>query len=109
MLRRHTDNTNYAGYIVFERCDFLLGKGNTVVIIVPASLPDAETYTVSVSDENILFKAGYERIAEMPYQGGEIFERIANNTQVGLVEYVAGEGFPENITRVAYVEVRRVV
>ncbi len=92
---------------MFERCDFLLGEGHTIVIIVAGSLPKAETYTVSVSDDNILFKAGYERIAEMPYQGGEIFERIANNTQVGLVEYKSGEDLPRNITHVAYVEVRR--
>ena len=91
---------------MFERCDFLLGGGNSIVIIIPASLPEAETYTVSVSDSDIKFKAGYENIAQMDYQGGEIFERIANNTQVGIVEYT-GEGFPSTITHVAYVEVRR--
>lgn len=94
---------------MFERCDFLLGNGHTIVIIIPASLPEAETYTVSVSDKDIRFKAGYEDIATMPYQGGEIFQRIANNTQVGLVEYRNGEKFPTNITHVAYVEVRRAV
>ncbi len=95
----------------FERCDFLLGNGYSIVIIVPAHLPEAETYTVSVSDRDIKFRAGYENIAEMPYQGGEIFRRIANNTQVGLVEYTpgAGEEFPKHITYVAYVEVRRAV
>lgn len=94
---------------MFERCDFLLGDGNSVVIVVAGHLPDAETYTVSVSDRDIKFKAGYEDIAEMTYQGGEVFQRIANNTQVGLVEYTAGEDFPAHITHVAYVEVRRAV
>lgn len=93
---------------MFERCDFLLGAGYTIVIIISGSLPAADTYTVSISDRDIRFKAGYEKIAEMPYQGGEIFERIANNTQVGLVEY-DGTQFPEKITHVAYVEVRRAV
>ena len=93
---------------MFERCDFLLGEGNTVVIIIPGVLPEADTYTVSVSDKNIRFKAGYEEIAEMPYQGGEIYQRIAQNIQIGLVEY-NGRDLPNNITRVAYVEVRRAV
>lgn len=93
---------------MFERCDFLLGQGYSIVIVIPANLPKAETYTVSISDRDIRFKAGYESIAEMPYQGSEIFRRIANNTQVGLVEYT-GEPLPANITNVAYVEVRRAV
>jgi len=91
---------------VFERCDFLMGAGHSVVIVIPATLPDAETYTVSVNNEYIRFKAGYEDIAEMAYPGGEIFERIANNTQIGLVEYEGGD-LPPHITNVAYVEVRR--
>lgn len=94
---------------MFERCDFLLGNGYSIVIIIPANLPVAETYTVSISDKDIRFRAGYENIAEMPYQGMEIFKRIANNTQVGLVEYTGQDEFPTNITHVAYVEVRRAV
>lgn len=94
---------------MFERCDFLLGNGYSIVIIIPAALPEAETYTVSVSDSDIKFKAGYENVAHMPYQGGEIFQRIANNTQVGLVEYTPGQEFPRHITHIAYVEVRRSV
>lgn len=94
---------------MFERCDFLLGNGDSVVIVLPGHLPKAETYTVSVSDRDIKLRAGYDNIANLDYQGGEIFQRIANHTQVGLVEY-AGEGdFPMHITNVAYVEVRRAV
>jgi len=92
---------------MFERCDFLLGSGNSIVIVIGTKLPRAETYTVSVSDRDINFKADYERIAQVDYPGGEVFQRIANSTQVGLVEY-DGEGvFPAYITQVAYVEVRR--
>jgi len=94
---------------VFERCDFLLGNGHTVVIVIPAELPEADTYTVSVSDKDIKFKAGYDKVAQMPYQGGEVFERIARNTQVGLVQYKNGDKFPTTLTHVAYVEVRRAV
>lgn len=91
----------------FHRCDFLIGRDNSVVIIIPANLPKAETYTVSVSDRDIRFKADYHSIAEMGYQGGEVFQRIANNTQVGLVEYIGPGEFPNYITNIAYVEVRR--
>ena len=93
---------------MFERCDFLLGKGHNIVIVIPADLPQADTYTVSISSNDIKFKAGYEDIAVIPYNGSEVFERIANNTQVGLLA-AADEMYPPHITHVAYVEVRRSV
>lgn len=93
---------------MFQKCDFLYGSGDSIVIVIPATLPHAETYTVSVSSENIKFKAGFEEIARLEYQGGEIFKRIAQHTQIGVVEYPPGETFPDVITNVAYVEVRRV-
>jgi hypothetical protein len=95
------------GDAVFERCDFLMGRDDSVVIVIPGNLPRAETYTVSVSDRDIKFRADYSCIAEMLYQGGEIFRRIANTIQVGLVEYSGTGDFPASITNVAYVEVRR--
>ena len=72
---------------MFNQCDFVLGSGDSVLVIVPERLPSAETYTVSVSRDEIKFKADYEDVASMPYQGGEVFDRIAQNTQVGIVEY----------------------
>ena len=92
---------------MFTRCDFLLGSGNNIVIVVPGVLPDADTYTVSVCDSAIRFKAGYDLIAELSYQDDEIFKRICESTQVGLVEYPGRGELPDVITHVAYVEVRR--
>jgi hypothetical protein len=93
---------------VFERCEFLLGEGNSIIIVVPTELPEADTYTVSVTDEHMKFMADYDDVAQMDYPGGEIFKRIANNTQIGLVEYPAdGSDFPTDITKLAYVEVMR--
>lgn len=92
---------------MFGRCDFLMGSGNNIVIVIPAQLPKAETYTVSISDRDIKFRAGYDDIAELPYNGPEIFSRIVKNTQVGLVEYPPNGTFPDHITNLAYVEVRR--
>ncbi len=85
-----------------------MGRDNSVIIVIPERLPMAETYTVSISDKDIKFRADYDYIAEMIYQGGEIFRRIASSVQVGLVEYAGGD-FPAHITNVAYVEVRRAV
>lgn len=92
---------------MFTDCNFLMGDGTTIAIVIPARLPKAETYTVSVSDRDIKFRAGYEEIAEMTYRGGEVFKRLANNTIIGLVEYPPGSSFPPCITNVAYVEIRR--
>ena len=94
---------------MFDSCDFLLGKDQTIIIVIPAHLPKAETYTVSVTDSQIRFKADYENIAEVTYQGGEVFKRIIGHTQIGLVEYPPNGPFPDCITQVAYVEVRRTV
>lgn len=92
---------------MFDKCDFILGRGDSIIVIVPHILPAAETYTVSVSDSEIKFKADYDDIASMSYQGGEVFERITQNTQIGIVEYTGHGDFPKTITHVAYVEVRR--
>ena len=92
---------------MFTDCNFLLGEGSSIIIVIPARLPKADTYTVSVSDKDIKFKAGYEDVAEMTYRGGEVFKRLVNNTQIGLVEYPPGSTFTPVITNVAYIEVRR--
>lgn len=92
---------------MFNRCYFLMGKDNSIVIVVPEQLPEAETYTVSVSDKDICFKAGHDKVTEFPYTGGEAFKRISDHTQVGLVEQPRPGHTPDHITKVAYVEVRR--
>ncbi|HTK84165.1 MAG TPA: hypothetical protein VL625_03680 [Patescibacteria group bacterium] len=92
---------------MFDSCDFLLGKDQTIIIVIPEKLPRAETYTVSVTDKNIVFKAGQNNVGEVPYQGEEVYKRIAGNIQIGLVEYPPYSRFPDHITQVAYVEVRR--
>ncbi len=91
---------------MFERCDFLLGEGDNVLIVIPKHLPYADTYTVSITANHIKFKAGYDSIAEMDYPGGEIFKRLSQNTQVGILEFPPGEDFPKTISNLAYIEVR---
>jgi hypothetical protein len=93
---------------VFKECSFLMGNGDDLVIVVPIHLPLADTYTISVSRDHIRFKAGYNEIATLKYPGGDIFRRIMNFTEIGLVEYTPEmEKFPVNITHRAYVDIRR--
>lgn len=92
---------------MFQKCDFILGNGSSVVIVIPTVLPYAENYTVSVSENDIKFKAGYDEIAFLNYDNHEIYDRIAQHTQVGLVEHRKDADMPDYITNVAYVEVRK--
>jgi hypothetical protein len=92
---------------MFDRCDFLIGAGNSVVIVVPEPLPDASTYTVSVSSDQIKFKADDDDFAEVAFTNKDIFENIMHNTQVGLIEYDRKGTLPSYITNIAYVELRR--
>ena len=92
--------------MTFNRCDFLLGDKHNVVVVIPEHLPDADTYTISITPDHIIFRAGYDSIAEMNYSGKEIFEYFMHSTQVGIVEFLPGEDFPKTISNVAYVEVR---
>jgi len=92
---------------LFNRFDFMMGEGNNIVMIIPGMLPHADTYTVSISENDIDIKAGYDKIASVPYENEEVYQRIANNVQIGVVEYDDPSTFPSHITKVAYVEVRR--
>lgn len=76
-------------------------------MVIPAKLPKAETYTVSISEKDIRFRADYDEIAHVAFEHGEVFRRISQFSQVGVVEYDSEERFPDYITATAYVELRR--
>lgn len=86
-----------------------MGEGNAIVIVVPGDLPAAETYTVSVSDHDVRFRAGYEEIGRVAVTHPEIYQRLSRHPEVGIVEYPKGQPWPDCITAVAYVELRRSV
>ena len=92
---------------MFEEVEFLLGNGESIVIVIPAALPRAQTYTVTVTNDNLKFRADSDEIAMMAYPGGEIYQRLVRNSQVGLVEYTDQGHFPNRITNLAYVEVKK--
>lgn len=92
---------------MIENCEFLLGQGRSIVIGLPQYLPVADNYTVSISPQSIRFIAGREKVAEIPYKSSEVFNRLSFAHEVGLVESRDGEHYPDYITNVAYIEVRK--
>lgn len=78
-----------------------------MVIVLPGMLPaEPQPYTVSASPTHIKIRAGYDEIAQFPYNNTEVFNRLGHTSQVGIVEYPPGESFPACITAIAYVETR---
>lgn len=77
------------------------------MIVVPDFLPEGKNYTVSVSDKDVRFRAGHEKIAEIPVTHPEVLKRLLSSTEVGIVEYPKGEPWPDCITAMAYIEVRK--
>lgn len=96
---------------MFKECCFLLGEGHSIIIAIPAMLPEADTYTVVITSDSIRFKADFDSVAEMSYPGGEVYRRLAQSIQVGLIEYEADSTrlMPSAVTNVAYIEVRSVM
>ncbi len=94
---------------MIERCDFLLGADDTMVMVLPEKLPGASTYTVTASPEHIRIRADHDEIAKFSYNNQEVFRRFAHMVQVGMVEYPVDEPFPAAITAVAYVQTMRMM
>lgn len=86
-----------------------MGQGKSIVIVLPVELPHAENFTVSVCQKSIRFRAGFNQIAEIPYSNREVFERLSFAHEVGMVEYPKDQPFPNCITNVAYIEVRKTI
>src|SRR5262249_14044116 len=90
---------------LFDSCDFLLGKGSTIIVVVPAHLPQRNVF-VYVDETRLAFTTdadGKNVIADVPYMGAEVYRRLLSDPQMGLVEYPPGEKFPDAITAVATV------
>lgn len=92
---------------MFEKCAFVMGEGNSIYIVVPMELPEGKSVTVSVSEKDIRFKSGRNHLAEIAYDNAEVYSRLSRFSQVGLMEYPEGEAYPNCITAIAYVELRR--
>ena len=88
-----------------DSCQFMMGQGRSILIGLPEYLPVADTYTVSVSPHSVRFIADRKKIAEIPFDNDEVFERLSFAHEVGLVESKNGIDYPDYITNVAYIEV----
>ena len=92
---------------MFDRCDFLMGKDDSMVIVLPGNLPSADNYTVAATPDEIRIRAGYNEIARFPYQNDRVFGLLSTFSQVGIVEFPPQDSFPGSITNVAYVQTMR--
>ena len=88
---------------MFDRCDFVMGDGQTVVVL-PGNLPLAEHYTIAATPDEIRIKAGHNEIARFPYKNDNAFRALQTASQVGIVEFAKGDIFPNQITNMAYVQ-----
>ena len=86
----------------FNRADFLLGKNDSVVIIVPANLPNGE-YRVLVDWYTLSFEYNGQVMATLVVNNDEVIERLSRLGKVGLVTYRPGMEFPKRLTQVAAV------
>jgi hypothetical protein len=86
-----------------------MGEGRSIVIALPQYLPVSDTYTVSVSKNDMRIIAGREKVAEMPLRNREAFDRLSFAHEVGIVESKDGISYPGYITNMAYIEVRNTV
>ena len=91
---------------MFTKCDFLLGQNESIVIVIPAHLPQRRNlHRLGQRPRYPLQGRARRSSARSAYPGGEVFRRIANNVQIGIVEHEVPDDFPGGITNVAYVEV----
>ena len=88
---------------MFDRCDFLMGDGN-VVMVLRGKLPLAEHYTIAATPDEIRIKAGQNEIASFSYKNDNAFNALQRVPQIGIVEFPEGGVFENAITNLAYVQ-----
>jgi hypothetical protein len=96
--------------VLFEQCDYILGKSGSVVLVVPAQLPKEETIMLEIHTNGIIFRYGDEELANLPLPRQDVLQALVNRGRVGIVEYVESKpSFPAYISAVAHIEVMREV
>lgn len=83
----------------FRRCDFMLGKNSTIVIVIPYIFADGRL-RIFVDYRHLTFELDGEVIAHIGYHGGQVRKRLLSHPRVGIVNYDGG-AFPDHITHVA--------
>ncbi len=91
---------------MFNKCDFILGENDSIVIIVPTQLPKNVPLTVEVYKDTIVFRSGESALADVACPRLDIVQRLMNKAKVGLIEFLNGSPkFPVYISAVASIEV----
>lgn len=93
---------------MFNRCDFLMGENDSIVIAVPNLLPKGIPLTLHVHRNGLVFRHGDETIGDVPCGHLEVFKRLSRREKVGLIE-VTNEvpSFPIYIAAVADIHMAR--
>lgn len=100
------DPSHMRGDQAFERCYFILGKkDNSVIIVVPGSLPQHEELSLHLKDQSIVFYGGEDCFANIDVLAEGVIKRLASHKQVGIIEAENGvPQFPAYITAVATIK-----
>tara|TARA_R110002124_G_scaffold129483_1_gene290813 strand:- start:112106 stop:112426 length:321 start_codon:yes stop_codon:yes gene_type:complete len=90
---------------MFNKCEFIIGKDKSLVIMVPEAVPKGEAMTITVSDDKISFyRAGAELIGEVFCVCEKTRRCLRKKSRVGLIEAINGRpSFPVYIATTARV------
>ncbi|MAM35183.1 MAG: hypothetical protein CMH28_08925 [Micavibrio sp.] len=87
---------------MFERCSFIMGDDESILIIVPVNIPKDEPLTIEVSPTHLMFRLGEELFADIECCKRDVYERLLTKQKVGLVEITEeSPDFPPYISLVA--------
>jgi hypothetical protein len=90
---------------MFKRCGFIMGEDDSIIIVVPTTLPKDEPMSLEVHERSIVFKLGGESYTEVYCNQDAVIKRLLTKARVGMIEYIQGKtSFPAYISVVADVE-----
>lgn len=91
---------------MFRNCEFLLGKNNSVVAVIPARVPKTEPLSLSIQGNILTFRCGESVIGQISNVEQEVLRRLLVHDKVGMIEFPGNvPSFPAYITAVARIEV----
>lgn len=94
--------------MMFEKCDFILGENDSIVIVVPGQLPKGLPLTLEIHSDMLLFRSGENAIGGYSGARRDVIQRLMGRAKVGLIEFLNGvPSFPAYITAVAEVAIIR--
>ncbi len=97
--------TKRIGLEMFERCSFIMGEDDSIIVVVPQSLPKELPLTLEVHNESISFLSGDRVVANVHCTRQDVIARLLSKAKVGLIEFINGKpSFPAYISTVADVQ-----